>query len=65
MKAGKISEPILKRSVLKKISYKSKSVLSRAAVGHDSAVIAVDDKLMVTATETVVAKGICTTTGHL
>lgn len=56
MKAGKISEPILKRSVLKKISYKSKSVLSRAAVGHDSAVIAVDDKLMVTATETVVAK---------
>lgn len=56
MKSGKISEPVLKRSVLKKISYKSKSVLSRAAVGHDSSVVAVDDKLMVTATETVVAK---------
>ncbi|MBQ6814542.1 MAG: hydrogenase maturation factor [Lachnospiraceae bacterium] len=56
MKTGKISEPILKRSVLKKISYKSKSVLSRAAVGHDSAVVAVGEKRMVTATETVVAK---------
>lgn len=58
MKEGKISEPILKRSVLKKISYKSKSVVSRAAVGHDSAVINQDSegRLMVTATETVVAK---------
>lgn len=58
MKAGKISEPILKRSVLKKISYKSKAVISRAAVGHDSAVISPDKegRLMVTATETVVAK---------
>lgn len=56
MKSGKISEPVLKRSVLKKISYKSKTVLSRAAVGHDSAVIAVGDNRMVTATETVVAK---------
>lgn len=58
MKAGKISEPILKRSVLKKISYKSKSVLSRAAVGHDSAVIRPDSEGRMTAvsTETVVAK---------
>ena len=58
MKAGKISEPILKRSVLKKISYKSKAVVSRAAVGHDSAVISPDKdgRLMAVATETVVAK---------
>ncbi len=58
MKAGKISEPILKRSVLKKISYKSKAVISRAAVGHDSAVIAPDKdgRMLVTATATVVAK---------
>lgn len=56
MKTGKISEPILKRSVLKKISYKSKAVLSRAAVGHDSVIIAVGDKRIVTATETVPAK---------
>ena len=62
MKPGKIAEPILKRSVLKKISYKSKAVLSSASVGHDSAVISLDKTLlqgencMVTATATVVAK---------
>ncbi len=62
MKSGKIAEPILKRSVLKKIAYKSKSVLSRAAVGHDSAVISLDGHIaggqhrMVTATATIVAK---------
>lgn len=56
MKTGKISEPILKRSVLKKISYKDKSVVSRAAVGHDGAVVAIDNYRMVTSTETVVAK---------
>ena len=56
MKTGKISEPILKRSVLKKISYKDKSVLGRAAVGYDAAVVALDDYKLVTSTETVVAK---------
>jgi hydrogenase maturation factor len=58
MKVGKISEPVLKRSVLKKIAYKDKTVISRAAVGHDSAVMKNinGDKLLVTATETVVAK---------
>lgn len=62
MKSGKIAEPILKRSVLKKISYKNKAVLSRAGVGHDSAVISLektvdnDRSYMVTATATVVAK---------
>lgn len=56
MKAGKISEPVLKRSVLKKISYKSKSVLSRAAVGHDSCVIAEGEKRIVMSTQTEVAK---------
>lgn len=58
MKVGKISEPILKRSVLKRIVYKDKSVISRAAVGHDGAVIDNEDnnQLMVTATQTVVAK---------
>ena len=56
MKTGKISEPILKRSVLKKISYKDKSVLGRAAVGYDAAVVALNDYKLVTSTETVVAK---------
>ena len=58
MKAGKISEPILKRSVLKKISYRNEAVLSRAAVGHDSAVISQDKsgRLMAISTQTVVAK---------
>lgn len=56
MKAGKISETILKRSVLKKISYKSKSVLSGAAPGHDSSVIAMDSGRIITSTQTVVAK---------
>jgi len=62
MKDGKIAEPILKRSVLKKISYKSKSVVCKAAVGHDSAVVNMHkllsdgERLMVTATATVVAK---------
>ena len=56
MKAGKISEPILKRSVLKKITYKSKDVLSRGAVGHDSCVIADGDGRIVMSSETEVAK---------
>lgn len=58
MKVGKISEPVLKRSVLKKIAYKDKSVVSRAAVGHDSAMISrnEDGSLMAVSTETVVAK---------
>ena len=56
MKTGKISEPILKRSVLKKISYKDKSVLGRAAVGYDAAVVALDDYKLVTSTQTVVDK---------
>lgn len=56
MKTGKISEPILKRSVLKKISYKDKSVLGRAAVGYDAAVVALGDCKLVTSTQTVVAK---------
>lgn len=62
MKSGKIAEPILKRSVLKKIAYKSKTVLSKAAVGHDSAVVSLEDNVqkgnnrMVTATATVIAK---------
>ena len=62
MKSGKIAEPILKRSVLKKIAYKSKTVLSKAAVGHDSAVVSLEDNVqkgnnrMVTSTATVIAK---------
>ncbi len=46
----------MKRSVLKKICYKSKSVLSRAAVGHDSCVIAEGEKRIVMSTQTEVAK---------
>ncbi len=58
MKVGKISESVLKRSVLKKIIYKDKAVISKAHVGHDAAVISneADDKLMVTSTQTVIAK---------
>lgn len=62
MKQGKISEPILKRSVLKKIIYKDKAVVCGAKVGHDSAVIGLnkssceDEDCMVMSTATVVDK---------
>ncbi|MBQ9699861.1 MAG: AIR synthase family protein [Lachnospiraceae bacterium] len=62
MKQGKIAEPILKRSVLKKITYKDKAVLCGAKVGHDGAVISLDKWLhdnedcMVMTTATVVDK---------
>lgn len=40
MKPGKISEPILKRAVLKTIKYKREEVLAGAAPGMDAAVLA-------------------------
>lgn len=48
MKPGKISEPILKRSVIKTIKYKTDEILAKAAPGND-AVIA-DSKGIVVAT---------------
>lgn len=40
MKPGKISEPILKRAVLKTIKYKREEILNGAAPGSDAAVLA-------------------------
>lgn len=54
LRLGKISENVLKRSVLKRIHNKSKCVLQNAAVGVDAAAIALfEDKGVVTCIETV------------
>lgn len=52
MRAGKISEPMLKRSVLKEIKSINSNVLTKASVGEDSAVLK-GGADMVTATTTV------------
>ena len=55
MKNGKISESILKRSVLKQLHTKSDRVLLKPAVGEDCAVISMqagDQTKLVTATQT-------------
>lgn len=52
MRSGKISESILKRSVLKEIHAKNEDVITGAGVGIDAAVIKCDDS-MVCATTTV------------
>lgn len=40
MKIGKLSEPVLKRTVIKEIKYKTKDVKQGAAVGNDASVFA-------------------------
>lgn len=47
MKRGKISESVLKRTVIKEIQYKNKNVKKGAAVGGDGAVFATDGRDMV------------------
>ncbi len=52
MKQGKISEPILKRSIIKEIKYKKKEVLKGASVGSDAAIIKIPTSELVTAVAT-------------
>lgn len=54
MKVGKISEPMLKRSVLKRISYKNPDIFSGAGLGKDFAAmrLGVDEELIMS-TDTV------------
>lgn len=52
MKLGKISESVLKRSVLKQIKHRRDEVLVRPAVGEDCSVLAVaDDEVLVLSTD--------------
>lgn len=44
MRAGKVKESILKRSVLKKIKYKSPELLNGPSVGRDCSTVCVDGK---------------------
>ena len=53
MKTGKISEPILKRSVLKYIKPNNEYVKKGAAIGADCALFSKNDKIMATATASV------------
>lgn len=52
MKVGKISESVLKRTVIKEIKYKNKAVKKGAAVGSDGAVFAADGRDMVSSVST-------------
>ncbi len=52
MKQGKISEPILKRSIIKEIKYKKKEVLKGSSVGSDAAIIKIPTSELVTAIAT-------------
>ena len=51
MRSGKISESILKRSVIKLIDYKNKNVIQGAGVGQDCSVMDVGDRYILTSTE--------------
>lgn len=52
MKRGKISESVLKRTIIKEIKYKNKTVKKGAAVGSDGAVFATDGRDMVSSVST-------------
>lgn len=52
MKIGKISESVLKRTVIKEIKYKNKTVKKGSAVGSDGAVFATDGRDMVSSIST-------------
>lgn len=52
MKIGKISESVLKRTIIKEIKYKNKTVKKGAAVGNDGAVFATDGRDMVSSIST-------------
>lgn len=51
MKIGKISEAVLKRSVLRLISHKNEQIIVGGAVGQDCAVIDAGDRYILTSTE--------------
>lgn len=54
MKAGKVSEPMLKRSVLKRISYKDKDIFSGAGLCRDFASMLIsEDEEIILSTDTV------------
>lgn len=52
MKIGKISESVLKRTIIKEIKHKRKDVLKGAAIGNDGAVYKKDDREPVTSIAT-------------
>lgn len=52
MKIGKISESVLKRTIIKEIQYKNKTVKRGAAVGNDGAVFLTDGRDMVSSVST-------------
>ena len=57
MKAGKLKESILKRSVLKQLHKKNEPVLARPAVGKDYGAVRADDDAIVVACDPVVITG--------
>ena len=52
MKIGKISESVLKRTIIKEIKYKNKTVKKGASVGNDGAVFVADGRDMVSSVST-------------
>lgn len=57
MRSGKISESILKRSVLKEIHAKNENVVTGAGVGMDAAVIKCDDAMVCATTTVTLSEG--------
>ena len=54
MKPGKVSESILKRTVIKQLSNKNKNLINSAAIGNDAALFVVsENKYVLTSTETI------------
>lgn len=54
MRAGKVTDTILKRSVINLINYKNDKVLFGAGIGHDCSVIEAGDRYVLTSTEVAV-----------
>ncbi len=54
MRAGKVTDTILKRSVINLIDYKNDKVLFGAGIGHDCSVIEAGDRYVLTSTEVAV-----------
>ncbi len=53
MKIGKISETILKRSIIKNISYKRREVLQGAGVGNDYSALKLSSGILITVCDTI------------
>lgn len=55
MKPGKVSESILKRTIIKQLSNKNKRLLNSAAIGNDAALFTMsENSFIVTSTETII-----------